>query len=297
MVPIDTAVVVMASWGDVVISTLVVRAIKEQRKDVHVTFYTSSACKGAVFNNPKIDKLEVIPANKAQAWGLQDKIINKARQKHQLVITPWAGFTPQHEWVPIDMPGTPHNFMWAYVRVAQLHGLVVPIPPTLYLYPTETEQERAKKFVESLVQRKRTVMMEIQAESAQSFWNPKWTRRIIPEIIKTYGGDVTILISRGGGEPPEVTELKKKFKGQIYLLNEYSLREVSVIFNSCDVFVGLSSGTSNACHTHLCKKDIQWFEAINDRKWCSAPLRKEGKHFFFRNDPEGFAKLLRENLA
>ncbi len=295
----DLAIVQMASWGDVIISTIIPKALRDQRPDTKITFYTSSACAGAVVGNPHIHKLEIIPANKDQAWGTQNQVIADARKKHEKVLTPWAGFYPQNEWVPLNQPGWDYefnpNFMWAYVRTAQLDGLTITNPPTIYLYPSAAEVASATNFVKSLSNGRRKVMMEVEGHSGQSWMRQSWIDPIMTVITEKWG-DVDLLISKGGNESPEITAAKKKWPGRVHLMNHLSLREVSVVFNSCDAFIGCSSGTSNACHSQNCKRDILWFETVKNRLWDSWPLRPYGKFYHRCEDPQTFFDLIRNNL-
>ena len=295
----DLGIVAMASWGDVIISTIIPKVYKDQRPDTKITFYTSSACAGALLNNPSIDNLVVIPASKDHSWAIQDSIIADARKKHEKVITPWAGFTPQCDWIPLNRPGWDYefhpNFMWATVRTAQSEGLAVPNPPVIYLYPWPEEIENANKFVASLNNGRRKVIMEVEGQSGQSWMRQSWIDPIMTVFMEKWK-DVDLLISKGGDESPEIAAAKAKWPGRVHLMNKLSLREVSVVFNSCDAFIGCSSGTGNACHTHLCKKNILWFETVKDRLWDSWPLRPYGKFYHRSEDPQTFFDLIRNNV-
>ncbi len=295
----DVAIVVMASWGDVIISTLIARAIRDQKPGWHITYYTSSACSGAIDNNPAIHNIITIPGNKDQAWGMQDNVIANAKKKHEKVITPWAGWYPQHEWLPLqtdDWHTLPHhNFMWAYVRTAQLEGLKIPNTFQIYLHLNNNEIKKATNFISSLG-KTRKVLIEVEGHSGQSWMRQSWISPIQDILTTKYGNDVELLISKGGQETIEISQAKKKWPGRVHLLNNYTLREVAAIFNACDIFIGCSSGTSNACHAHFCKTDIQWFEAVKSTIWDSRPLRPHNKNIYYGEEPAGFFTMLNNNL-
>lgn len=297
----DTAIVVLASWGDVIISTMIPRAIKEQRPDWTVTYYTTSACAGAIAGNPDVDHLVVLPGTKDQAWGMQDRVIADARRRHQKVIAPWAGWYQQSDWLPLTAPGWDgqphHNFMWAYVRSAQHEGLEIALPPTIYLHLTDAERRRATDFVGGLGPRRQRILMEVEGHSSQSWLNESWLPVVMDVFDKIYGDGVELLISKGGAETPGIISAKQHWPGRVHLLNNYSLREVAWIFNSCDIFIGCSSGTSNACHAHCCKSDIKWFEAVRSTIWDSRPLRPNNKAIYYGASAPEFATMLSAGLS
>lgn len=296
----DAAIVVLASWGDVLISTCLVRALKEQQ-NARITYYVSSACASAIQNNPDISDLVIIPATKAQAWSVQDKVVADVKRKHKKVLTPWAGFLSRDRWLPLDGNAAP-NFMWSYAHAAQSEGLTITRPLKLYLYPTIAEKVKAESFLTSLPRDANTkiIMMEISGESSQTHWNHQWTEMAIETLFRRYNGNIRVLISCGGQEPNQIAQLRLQYKTgsieRIYFLNQNSLREVSIIFNGCHIFLGVSSGTSNAVHGHQCKRGIQWFEAVNDPIWASFPLGTENKTFYYGHNPTEYCKILFDKL-
>lgn len=301
----DLAIVALASWGDVVISTVIPRAAKAQWGS-RVTFYVSSACAGAVRGNPDIDDLVIITATKDEAWALQDGVIAQARLKHQLVVAPWPGFRPRENWDAIPATGRP-NFMWAYARAAQEIGLDVPMSDqgmmTIYLYPNAAERQRAATFLAGQGRERPNLLMEIRGDSGQSYWNDYWTEVVLGRLMRHYHGELNVWVSNGGPEPPVITMIKQAWPGRTSYLNEYSLREISVLANHADIFVGCSSGTSNAIQTHLVRPVPLWFEAVNDPVWASFPLRPEGRHsayaktIYYGGDPSEFAELIVRGIA
>jgi len=292
----DIAVVQLVSWGDVVISTSLVHAIKEQL-GVKITYYVSSACHGAVFGNPDIDQIKIIQATKHQAWGVFSKIIKQAWEFHQHVFTPWPGFIPRHEWCLLDRQ-TKINFMWSYARAGQVVDLTIDVPLKLYLYLSDSEKERADKFYRSLNKKPSTklVLAEMHGDSSQTACCPAWIPSIVNTVMTKYNGDAIVCISASGQPPREIQQLITKYDRKIQFLNFLSLREVSAFFNYCDIFLGVSSGTSNACHGHQCKKDIAWFETVNDPVWDSSPLGVENKVFYYGTKLAEYISILKGRL-
>jgi hypothetical protein len=144
-------------------------------------------------------------------------------------------------------------------------------------------------------------MMEISGESSQTYWNHNWTVLAIKTLMEKYDGNVIILISCGGPEPQGISQLRAQYRqnniDRIYFLNQFNLPEVAMIFNGCHIFLGVSSGTSNAVHSHQCKRDVQWFEAVNDPVWASFPLGIDNKTFYYGQNPNEYCKILSDKLS
>lgn len=305
--PLDVGVVQLASFGDVIISSIVPHTIRQNHPDARITFYVSSACEGAIANNQDVDNVVVLQATKGQSWALMHETVEKAKKKHQHVIAPWPGYRPREEWVPKWQTGETPNFMWSYFRAAQEFQEKVTGKPfamdrpfPIHLWLTPEEKCRAEGFVNMAGSHNlgsKFVMMETDGHSSQNYFDANWTNKILSGVMEHYKGDATVLISRGGVIPNEIREAMVRWPWKVHMLNEYSLREVSWIFNSCSVFIGGSSGTSNACHGHQCKRDVKWFEAVRDPVWCSAPLRgAPDKKIYLGANPDEFVKLIRDNL-
>lgn len=304
--PTDVAVVQLVSWGDVVISSVIPYLVKKHHPGCRVTFYVSSACHGAIAGNRHVDEVVVLPATKDQSWVLMPQVTEEARAKHQYVVTPWPGLLDRSQWARLGREGKDYNFMWSYLRAAQKllveTGVGLPEPDQfpIHLWPTEEEKRRAQGFLNVAGSHDlgaKFVMMETDGHSSQNYFNAAWTNKILEGLMDHFKQKVIVLISRGGVIPHEIREAMIRWPWHIHMLNEYSLREASVMFNACSVFIGGSSGTSNAAHGHQCKRDIKWFEAVNDRVWCSEPLvGPADKKIYTGADPDAFVKLIRDNL-
>lgn len=292
----DTAIVQLGSWGDVVISTALVRALKEQCQ-AKITYYVATMFRGALDGNPCVDYIQTIDVDRARVWSLFDRVTTQARKAHQTVIVPWPGLLPKDKWRLLS-GDCKNNFMWAYARAGQQQGLGIEVPLKLWLYPTQTEIDKADQFVTTLNRPigSKLVMMEMQGHSGQTCFNPTWLQPVIDTVMQRYHNNAIFLISAGGQPPPEVTLLNNRYPGKIWFMNSFSLREMSVIFNYCDLFLGVSSGTSNACQTHRCKKGIAWFETVSESIWDSSPLGTDKKHFHYGGDLGAYIELLKSKL-
>lgn len=290
------AIMQLASWGDVIISTCIPKLIKQQRPNDHITFYTSSVCEGAVQNNPDIDKLIVKKVkNRGEAFDVWGHVTKKAKtEDYDKIITPWAGVLPEKDWRLKKNHNGHNNFMWSYPRAAQTLGLKFEGTIKTYLYPTDQEKQKITNYINNLdTDNAKLIMMEIQGNSCQTHWNPSWTKEAV-RLLKQKITKFHLFISHGGEKPEYIKELQQTCKGkqQIHYMNNFSLREMSVLFNHCHIMFSVSSGTANACMTHQCKKNIKWFELVNDKKWDSTPMGAKSKYIYRQNNMKEYFKIV-----
>ncbi len=298
----NVAIIQLVSYGDVLLSTCVTDAIKKHRPDWRITFVTSSICGDAIRNNPSIDEIKIIQVkNKQEAFDNWGHITDKIKSQFDRVIIPWAGILQPSDWRLINNHLGANNFMWAYPRMVQSLGMPYSGKIKTFLYPTPDEYSKVRSFLNSLdrVQHK-MIMMEIAGDSGQTHWNITWTEAAIKLLISIYP-KMHLFISHGGPEPQHLSELRKiynKKKQHIHYMNNMSLREMSILYNDCDIMFSVSSGTANACMTHLCKKNIRWFELVNAAHWDSFPMwHDQNKFIFYKNQPDTYFAQVKRLLT
>jgi ADP-heptose:LPS heptosyltransferase len=293
----------MASWGDVVISSCIAKAIKEQKPDWKVTYYTSTTYGNALHNNPDIDELiEKKTQGKDDAfaqWGHVRTDVEKDN-KFDKVIIPWAGVLPRGDWKLKEDHKGPNNFMWSCPRAIQELGLTFKGSIQTYLYQTKEEVDKAREFVTKLNKDShKLIMMETAGFSCQTHWKPNWTRKAVELLIKRYGR-LHLFISGGGEVPDDIKNLQKKHNSdavKIHYMSNFTLREMSALFNHCDIMFSVSSGTANACMTHMCRKNIKWFELVNDSCWDSVPMGNiKNKLIYRKNNMDEYFRLVNSRL-
>lgn len=282
------AVMQLAAFGDVLLATCVLKAIKKQRPNWHVTFVTSSPCAGAIENNQDTDDIIIEKfKNKKDAfdnWGHVTKKLEKSGEFDKIII-PWAGILPVHKWRLKDQSKSHNNnFMWAYPRAVQELGLVYKPPIKTYLYTTDEENQKVQKFIDGLGDGTK-IMMEIAGHSGQTWWNKEWTKRAVAMLAKRFS-KFDLFISHGGKEPPEFVKCRKMLKdGQaIHYMSHFTIREMSILFNHCSIMFSVSSGTANACMTHKCNPNTKWFEAVSATHWDSSPMGHDKNKFIFHQN-------------
>lgn len=293
------AIVQLASWGDVVISTCIPRAIKKQKPGWHITYYTSSVCADALKGNPDIDETIVKDVkNRAEAfdvWGYVTEDAKKA--KHSKVVVPWAGVLKPQDWRLLRKHDGPNNFMWAYPRMIQSLGLNFKSPIKTTLNLEAAEIKKAADFISSLP-KARMLMMEIEGKSGQTWWNDNWTTQTINMLRRTLK-KFHLFISHGGPKPDAIKSACKENtpSQQVHYMDHFSIREMTALFEHCDTMFSVSSATANACMTNKRNIGKRWFELINNTCWDSQPMGSDGKHFFYQNDIKAYLSIVSKKIA
>jgi hypothetical protein len=197
-------------------------------------------------------------------------------------------------WSSSKHPGLGENLIYAWVHALEKAKIECPMPPTTVLKLTEEEIRRVGNFCKKVKNMKtmRNVLMECHGESGQTFWDHHWTVEAGIHLLKR--ADTNLFISRRHSSS-DVDRLKREAPGRVFFVGDLSIRECAELFNRCQVFMSVSSGLSNACNTDWCKNDIKWVETVNSHTVTSAPIRKEGKIFWMKNDLPAFKKMLADN--
>jgi hypothetical protein len=158
---------------------------------------------------------------------------------------------------------------------------------------TEQEINRVANFCKKIkdMKKARNILMEVHGESGQTFWNHHWTIDVAKHLLAD--PKTNLFISRRHNSS-DVEELQRHAPGRVYFVGDLSLRECAELFNRCQAFFSVSSGLSNACNTNWCKNDITWVETTNADSVTSAPIRNDGKIFWYQDDRGAFLKMLKD---
>ena len=290
------ALVQTGCWGDNVNSTLMFQPIMNHYKNkCLIDVYTSVRYASAFYNNPLINKIiKYAAADKESSLHLTltipDDIKNRGYDK---IFIPHPMFNPGN-WASIKHEELGENLIYAWVNALESAGIECPMPPQSILKLTENETNKISNFCKKIpdFKDKRNVLMECHGESGQTFWNDSWTYEVGDYLLQDPNTNLFISCIH---TCHHVDALKIKAPGRVYFVGDLSIRECAELFNRCRIFMSVSSGLSNACNTNWCKKDIIWIETINSNAVTSAPMRKEGKIFWFENDVIKFKTMLSEN--
>jgi len=286
------ALVQAGSWGDNIISTLMLPPLKKQFPGCQIDVYTSTLYASAFENNPDIDKLITYEAyTKEQALNLHHIIPNDiAGSGYANIFVPHPMINPD-KWTSIRNSSLGTSFMCAWVRALEHHDVNYDMPLQTVLRLTPSEIDHVTNFMRPVPRGRRNILMETHGESGQTFWSPAWTDAVGHYLLD---GRTNLFISRAsfGGD---IQSLADRAPGQVWFVGGLSIRCCAELFNRCDIFFSVSSGLSNACNTNWCKKDIKWFEVVNSPEISSAPIRREGKVFWHQNNIQAFIDALRAN--
>lgn len=261
--------------------------------DVH----TSNLYGDAFHNNPLITNLIRYRAgdkNSAIHLATADHIPKHIKDSgYDLVLNPHPMYN-NDKWSCSTHQELGENLIFAWVRALEDNGVPYTLPLESILVLTEAEIANVAKYREQArtMAIRKNVLMEVQGESGQSFWNGDWTDKVVRHLIRN--NDTNVFISLRSF-PANIAALQKQFPGHIHWAGSLSIRECAELFNFCQTFFSVSSGLSNACNTSWCKKDIRWIEVVNSLTCSSAAIRKDGKTFWHHNNVGDLINMLTES--
>jgi len=188
------------------------------------------------------------------------------------------------------------NLICAWVRALEDADIPYTMPLESIMQLTTAEVDKVRRYCGAINMDRKNVLMEVHGESGQTFWTPHWTKIVGKALVNN--PNVNLFISRRHNAE-DVQELAGIAPGRVHFVGGLTLRECAELFNRCHAFFSVSSGLSNACNTNWCKKDIEWIETVNGdgnggSVVHSAPIRSEGKTFWYDNNLDAFVNMLRE---
>jgi hypothetical protein len=272
------AIVQTGSWGDNINSTLMLAPIKAKYPDARIELHTSTYYASAFVNNPYIDKLLQYPStDKLSSIKLCQRIA-PALKGYDIILNPHPMYNPD-KWSSALHPEWGSNLIYAWVRALENQGIEYTLPLQTVLKLTPEEVRHVDEFVATVdgFADRRKNLMEIEGESGQTFWDTGWTKYVVEKLCSR--GEIVFISHRIG-----VPILAHKFPRSCFNVNILSIRECAELFNRCDKFFSVSSGLSNACNTNWCRTDVEWVEVIKHFHVASAPIRAEGKTFWYEPD-------------
>lgn len=280
------AIVQGGAWGDNINSTLMFKPIKDKYPECRLDVHTSTLYSSAFDNNPHIDNIITYETyDKNSSIDLARTL--PERLNYDIIKAPHPMFNPD-KWSSALHQEWGENLIFSWVRALEEMDVEYKQLETV-LRLTQDEIDRARRFLSSINNNRKNVLMEIFGESGQTFWDHTWTIAVGEHLAKN---GHNVLISHKGMKG-DIQWLKDRHSN-VHWIGDYSIRECAEIFNHCEGFISVSSGLSNACNTNWCKKDIKWFEVVNSITCSSAAIRKDGKSFIHSNDINAFINKLKE---
>lgn len=288
------AIIQTGSWGDNINSTLMLPPLHKKYPNCIIDVYTSTYFESAFHNNPLITNLIRHTADSKQSALHLTLTIpkNVENRGYDLVLAPHPMFNPDN-WTSINTPSLGINIICAWIRALEHNDIPYKMPLETVLRLTTQEVHKVNRFCTAIPKfnDRDNILMEVQGESGQSFWDHTWTMDVCKHLLQN--PKVTIYISRKH-DGSDVAELQQIAPGRIYFVGGLSLRECAELYNKCKAFFSCSSGLSNACNTNWCKNNIIWIETTNSPSVTSAPIRSSGKTFWHENDKPAFLHMLKK---
>lgn len=287
-------IVQLGSWGDNINSTLMLEPLKKKYQDADIEIHTASLYSSAFKNNPLISKIHEHQADyKAEAFALYNVIPDMVKKAgYDKVFVPHPIINGD-KWTSIKHGELGTNLVCAWVRALEDDDVDYEVPFKTILRLTEDEVKNADDFVGNAgALGKRKILMEIHGESGQTQWNHNWTKAVGDYLLQD--GRSHLFISRKHSDSDN-QELARNHRKRVHFVGGLSIRECAQVYNHCDVFISVSSGLANACHTDHCRKDVKWYEAVNSPVCSTSVVRSEGKKFYHKDDINGFINLLKED--
>lgn len=281
------AIIQPGCWGDNVNSTLMLKPIKNKYPDSQIDLYTTDPYLSAFINNPYIDHIISVDSSG------KNQCLNFMFTYDELLLH--THYDLKLNGSPLHNPGgwackyseLGENLILSWANILDNINIDYGLPLETILRLTEQEVDHANSFFDTHTSGHSGpfILMEVEGESGQSFWNHDWTESICNYLISQHSATVFISKRLRTGE---IVNLQQKHGNKVVFSGDLSIRECAQIFNRCDAFFSVSSGLSNACNTNWCKKDGKWIEVTNSRACSSAPIRSEGKLFWHKNDLNAF---------
>jgi hypothetical protein len=287
----NIAIIQPGSWGDNINSTLMFKPIKAQYPGSQIDVYTTSSYYSAFDNNPYIDNFIVAEAvGKNMCLNFVHIFPDLIKDfGYQAIINASPCINPG-SWSSCRYPGLGENLILSWARALDNLSIEYELPLETILQLRQPEIDKIDNFYRQLnAGQMFKVLMEVEGESGQSFWNPRWTYEVCQKILSR--PNTLIFISKRYTDNV-INTLIEQHPNRVKFIGDFSIRECAHLYNKCDAFISISSGLSNACNTNWCKNDIIWIEVVNSTACSSYPIRSEGKTFWHQNDLEFFKQQL-----
>jgi ADP-heptose:LPS heptosyltransferase len=284
------AFVQLASFGDLINSTLMFQPIKAKWPDCRLEVHTTTFYGSAYDHNPHIDDLIKHPCHsKDLAFSLYDTIPHQLHG-YDKVMVPAPILRPDRR-NSLRHPEYGPNLWCTFLRALEEEAIDYPWPPVSVLRLADVEVQRARAAA-AMGTGKRCILMEVEGLSGQTYWNDHWTDRVGEHLLNK--SETCLFISKQ--TPTTAIRRLQAPRGngsQAVFVGHLSLREGAELHNHCQAFLSVSSGLCNACNTDWCRRDTLWVEAINSPTVSSVVFRPMHKHFWYENNLDGYLKLLR----
>jgi lipopolysaccharide heptosyltransferase II len=254
--------------GDILISTPVLRAIKEKYPEVHLSYLTEEIGVDILKNNPYVDNIIVFEKNKFQNLPLHKSLFDYIKFFKRL----WD----EKFDIVIDFFGNPRSALFTYISGAKyrlginhkirkhfynilcnkteagtsavdfylsfLKKLSIEVTnKSLFLSLSPDEIECRENFYKENFKNNNLVIGLFVGGTHQSkIWQLENFARLSDRLICEY--DFNVIIFGGPKEKDKISLIKQKVKEQAVFVSDVSVRELSAIISGCSVFITNDTG-------------------------------------------------------
>lgn len=244
-------IAVFHALGDILNCTAILRQLKTDEPDCHITWFGSERYRAALEHNPWIDKLILLEGNPTEL----DACIPELRASH-----PWTRFFDIAPYRNYDK--LPKGCLVDLVKAASGLRWTVPFVPVFRLTPTECEQ--ARRYWAGLPEGPH-ILVETEFHSHQSPWN----RRSVFQMLEVLAPLDPCFVFTAKQRPPFLDLLSKKHSKTVWCAEPFRLN--AEFYNLCDAFIGVSSGISVLSLSDHCRTDVPSIEFVRGEHWSTAP--------------------------
>ena len=256
----------LASNGDCVMVTALVRQIKLDNLGCHVTWAIGSKCKQVIINNPFVDCIwEISYDSEKDAW---DRVKAEAEAKKRNKEFDEILYCPIFPDYRERFDGTTRSSTFR-VYPKPLTG---PVTPIIRLFDHEIEKTRFFSLTHGLANYKHVILCECAPSSIQTFLNPELMLNVAGRIVKEKK-DVIFIIS---------THLSLNIRQErIIDASELSYRENAELSKYCTLLVGCSSGITWLLTSDWAKKipTVQFLNKPNEKPLNFASVKYDFNYY------------------
>ncbi len=242
----------LGNFGDCLYATTILKQIKKDYKNSHITWAISSKYKSILDNNPYVDVIWEVPFEESisgNSWYLLKKEAESKKRKGIFDLLIFSQITPSN-WHKYN--GTIRgSILSSYEK-----PITVPVNPVLQL--SNLEVDTVKDFVSknnTILEAERIILFECTPTSGQSDFNTEKALEVSKKIIELFPNTCCIISSPGKIEA---------CSNKIIDASTLSFRENAELFKYCTLFVGCSSGITWLSTSEWVDKKINTIQILND---------------------------------
>jgi ADP-heptose:LPS heptosyltransferase len=236
----EVVIVNFGAFGDIINSTPLAKHYSLEGNKIY--FVTRKRYSDVLKENEFIDKIycfqeKVNMNNVSMTINSKRKIEKLFSGKKIIYSAPYM--SPKYD-------GTPRSNLLSIIKeeCSQVQEWLCDFVPVIRL--TEEQEYEARNFF-SCIPKRKTILIEYEYFSAQSFLNFSHIEKSLDNIKEQVN-----IIFTGKNFPKEMAKLQQKFSGHNFYHYSGSFKSNAALYNMCDLFVGCSSGITCLTSSDYC---------------------------------------------